>query len=142
MIAHYLEKRPIFGFCEERMASSSAGDRLPQVAYIDSNRRFESGEAPKFLAVDPTHKEVAHHGFDNAPQLVKGEDDETGGHETPSRGNICGLKQKRFWIVLCLVVILIIGGAVGGGVGGSIAASRKGDSDSAGPDTSPRYVAN
>ena len=122
------------------MASSSTGDQLPQVAYIDSNRRLESGEAPKFLAIDPTHKEVAHHGFDNAPQLVKGEDDETGGYKTAVRDKICGLKPKRFWIVLCLVVILIIGGAVGGGVGGSIAASRKGDSDSDVPDTSPRYA--
>ena len=117
------------------MASSSTGDQLPQVAYIDAGGRMESGEAPKFVDFDQTGKEVAHHGFDNAPQLVKGEEDREGEEARPG-ATVCGLRPKWFWTVVILAIV-VIGAAVGGGVGGGIAASRKDDAE---PAASPRYV--
>lgn len=49
------------------------------------------------------------------PQGVK---DEKGG-----TGRICGLRATSFWLV-CVIVILIVGGGVGGGIGGWLASKK------------------
>ena len=44
----------------------------------------------------------------------------------PSHSNsrrICGLRQTTFWL-LCIIVVLVIGGAVGGVVGGRLASKN------------------
>ena len=110
---------------------SGSGSQLPQAAYIDGGRQEGSEEAPKFLVVDQTHKEVAHHGFNNAPQLVKSDEDREQ-EEAQRHATVCGLRRRWFWTVLAIAII-VIGAAVGGGVGGSIAASRKGSNGETGP---------
>lgn len=52
-----------------------------------------------------------------------------GGNATPGSSNgpplkpecICGLKPKKFYILLAVAVVLIVGAGVGGGVGGALA---------------------
>ncbi|KAF2972204.1 hypothetical protein GQX73_g1495 [Xylaria multiplex] len=39
------------------------------------------------------------------------------GNSSPQRIKVCGLSRKRFWILIALLAVAIVGGGLGGGVG-------------------------
>ena len=62
-----------------------------------------------------TYSNRAYSGHISPPQTAN--DDKAG------TGRICGLRATSFWLV-CVIVILIVGGGVGGGIGGWLVSKK------------------
>lgn len=97
----------------------------PAAEGLQLDDRFVSEQQEKMLASPTGGSTGTLEKNDKVPMEFGGDGGGSGGERMEAacerEKRYCGLSPKRFWVVLAILLVAVVGGAVGGGVGGSLA---------------------